>query len=158
MEPNVFNLTANYGTSGAAEQAYVQAFWWGTLFGFVLQCISWWKIFKKAGRPGWKALIPIYGTYVMLQIINKSAWWLILFMIPLVNIIFIFLFFLNMARVFNKGAGFAFGLFFYPTIFLLIFAFDSSKYIGLGASPEPANINPPVNPPINPITMPPISQ
>lgn len=54
----------------------------------VLLIAAEWKIFTKAGQPGWACIIPIYGTLVMLRIIGKPWWWLLLMLIPLVNIVF----------------------------------------------------------------------
>ncbi len=157
MEPDVFNLTANYSTNGVAEQAYVLAYWGFVIIITILHYLSWWYIFKKAGRPAWEAIIPIYNYYVMLKIIGKPTWWLILLILPLVNIIFIFLICLQTATVFNKGMFFALGLFFFTPIFYLILAFDKSKYIGFAPLVAPVNTNPPANPPINPVAMPPMN-
>ncbi len=46
-----------------------------------------WRIYKKAGQPGWAAVIPFYNIVIWLRIISKPGWWLILLFIPVVNII-----------------------------------------------------------------------
>jgi hypothetical protein len=43
--------------------------------------IGYWKVFTKAGRPGWAVLIPFYNLYVQLQITGKPAWWLAVYMV-----------------------------------------------------------------------------
>jgi hypothetical protein len=43
-----------------------------------------WKIFEKAGRPGWEAIIPLYSAYILLKIVGKPGWWLLLYLIPFV--------------------------------------------------------------------------
>jgi chromate transport protein ChrA len=53
----------------------------------VLVIAGFWKVFVKAGQPGWASIIPIYNLYVLTQIVGKPAWWVILFFIPLVNVI-----------------------------------------------------------------------
>jgi len=76
-----------------------------------------WKIFKKAGKPGWAAFVPIYNTFVMLEIVDKPAWWFLLLCIPLVNIIFAIQVVNLLARRFGKETEFTFGLIFLPFIF-----------------------------------------
>ena len=89
-----------------------------------------WKVFTKAGEPGWASLIPIYNLVVMLKIAGKPVWWIILFLIPLVNIIISVLVALGIAERFGKGAGFAIGLVFLPFIFYPILGFGSATYGG----------------------------
>ena len=89
-----------------------------------------WKIYEKAGKPGWTSLIPIYNTIIILEIIKKPLWWLILLFIPFVNIIISFILSLELAKVFGKSSGFGVGLFFLGFIFAPILAFDDSQYIG----------------------------
>ncbi|MBX7127233.1 MAG: signal peptidase I, partial [Cyclobacteriaceae bacterium] len=48
---------------------------------------AYWKIFEKAGKPGWASLIPIYNIIVLVQIAGKPVWWVLLMFIPLVGII-----------------------------------------------------------------------
>ena len=91
---------------------------------------SLWKVFTKAGRPGWGSLIPIYNTYLMLKIAGKPGWWLILFFIPLVNLIIGIIMMLGIAENFGKGAGFAVGLILIPIVFIPILGFGDARYIG----------------------------
>jgi hypothetical protein len=121
-----------------------------TIFGVV----ALWKIYQKAGRPGWECIVPVYSSYMLLKIVGKPTWWIILFFIPVVWIIPQILICLALAQVFGKGAGFAIGLIFLPFIFLPILAFDKSKYIGFGGVLAPVNTNPLVVPPLNPTVMP----
>jgi hypothetical protein len=93
-----------------------------------------WKVFVKAGRPGWAVLVPIYNTYVFLKIAGKPGWWLIWFFIPLVNIIVGIIATVALAQSFGKGTGFAVGLIFLPVIFIPILAFGEAQYVGEGAS------------------------
>jgi hypothetical protein len=46
-----------------------------------------WKIFEKAGQPGWAAIVPFYNTYILLKIAGRPGWWLLLYLIPLVNLV-----------------------------------------------------------------------
>ena len=92
--------------------------------------VSFWKVFTKAGQPGWACLIPIYNLYVLLVIAKKPAWWIIMFFIPLVNIIFLILASIAVAENFGKGAGFGIGLAFLGIIFFPILAFSDATYTG----------------------------
>jgi hypothetical protein len=93
----------------------------------VFMLVSYWKVFVKAGMPGWACLIPIYNAYVWLKIAGKPWWWLLLMLIPLVNVVFFILANIGAAERFGKGAGFGFGLSFLPFIFFPILAFGDSQ-------------------------------
>ena len=90
--------------------------------------ISMWKIFTKAGKPGWAAIVPIYNMIVMLEIACKPIWWFILLLIPFVNIIVIIIVLIELAKRFGKGIGFAIGMLILPFIFYPMLAFGDSKY------------------------------
>ena len=89
-----------------------------------------WKIFTKANQPGWASLIPIYNALIFLRIIGKPWWWILLFCIPLVNIVFMVLALDMLSKSFGKPVWFTVGLFLLPFIFELILAFGDAKYIG----------------------------
>lgn len=94
------------------------------VFGIVVM----WKIFAKAGEPGWASLIPIYNTCVWLKIAGKPMWWIILLIIPIVNLVIAILAVVGLANKFGKGGGFAVGLILLPIIFYPILAFGSAEY------------------------------
>ena len=94
----------------------------------ILTVIGMWKVFEKAGKPGWASLIPIYNLYVTLKLINKPAWWLILFFIPLINGVILIIVSIHLAKCFNKSPAFGLGLAFFPFVFYLILGYDDSKY------------------------------
>ena len=89
-----------------------------------------WKIFTKANQPGWASLIPVYNALIFLRIIGKPWWWILLFCIPLVNIVFIVLALDLLSKSFGKPVWFTVGLFLLPLIFEFILAFGDAKYIG----------------------------
>jgi len=105
-----------------------------SLIGYALAVIPIWAIFVKAGEPGWQALIPIWNTIVLLKIVGKPVWWIVLFLIPIVNIVFLVLTMHALSLSFGHGAGFTVGLIFLSLIFYYILAFDSSRYQGPGGS------------------------
>jgi hypothetical protein len=87
-----------------------------------------WQTFVKAGKPGWGAIIPIYNVILMLQIAGRPIWWIILFFIPLVNVIVAIIVGIDVAKNFGKGAGFGLGLAFLGFIFYPILGFGSARY------------------------------
>ena len=95
---------------------------------FYIYCL--WRIFTKAGKPGWAAIIPIYNTIVLLNIGGLSGWFVLLGLIPFVNIILAIIIYWNLGKVFGKGVGFQLGLIILSFIFIPILAFDSSRYVG----------------------------
>lgn len=96
----------------------------------VLAIVAMWKIYTKAGQPGWAAIIPFYNFWVLLKIVQRPGWWMILYFIPFVNIIIFLVLMFDLAKAFGKGAGFAIGLILLSIIFLLILAFGDAQYVG----------------------------
>jgi hypothetical protein len=89
-----------------------------------------WKIFTKAGKPGWASLIPIYNIIVFLEIVGRPAWWVVLLFIPFVNFVVGVMVSIDLAKSFGKGTGFAVGLILLAPVFLLMLAFGSARYQG----------------------------
>ena len=102
--------------------------------------IAMWKVYVKAGKPGWAVIIPFYNAYVFLKIAGKPGWWLILLLVPVLNIIFGIIALVAFAQNFGKGAGFVVGLIFLPFIFYPILAFSDARYIGAGDSANQGNM------------------
>jgi hypothetical protein len=98
------------------------------LIAVVIIIAAVWKVFIKAGRPGWAAIVPIYNLIVLLQVAGKPGWWILLLMIPLVNIVVFILMYAGVARNFGKGVGFTLGLIFLAFIFFPILAWGSAEY------------------------------
>ena len=96
----------------------------------VLLIVSQWKIYSKANKPGWACLIPIYNIIVLLEIVGKPLWWLFLFLIPIVNIVFVIWMTNLLSKSFGKSEGFTIGLIFLPFIFIPILGLGDAKYIG----------------------------
>lgn len=96
---------------------------------FLFLIISQWKIFTKAGKPGWACLIPIYSGIVLLEIIKKPIWWIFMLLIPIVNIYFAIVITNELSKSFGKTAAFTVGLIFLPFIFYPMLAFGDAKYI-----------------------------
>ena len=94
----------------------------------LVMLISMWKVFKKAGKPGWASIIPIYNIYTMIQIAKLPTYYLLLFMIPIANIYAMFKIYIELAHKFNKSTGFGVGLIFLSVIFFPMLAFGDATY------------------------------
>ena len=108
-------------------------FWIVCIALIVFEIAAMWKVFEKAGKPGWAAIVPIYNLIVLLEIAGKPLWWFLLLLIPLVNIIAGVMVYVSLARNFGKGVGFALGLLFLSIIFFPILAWGDAQY-----QPQPA--------------------
>ena len=100
----------------------------------ILAIIAMWKIFVKAGEPGWAAIIPFYNLYVLFKITWGNGWKFLLLLIPIANIVFYIITMVKLAKAFGKSGGFAVGLVFLSVIFYCILAFDQSQYMGVPQS------------------------
>jgi len=91
-----------------------------------------WKVFVKAGRPGWAVLIPFYNAYILLKIAGKPGWWLVLFLVPFVNFVMMIMVAIGIAKAFGQTAVFGvFLLFFLSGIGYLVLGFGRNyRYIG----------------------------
>lgn len=97
----------------------------------ILLIASLWKIFKKAGKPGWASIIPIYNIIVWLEIVGKPWWWIFLiFFMPVVDIILLIIMIHLLSKSFGKSGWFTVGLLFLGIIFYPILAFGNAKYVG----------------------------
>jgi hypothetical protein len=121
--------STSYSTSGHVSPMFLIA--WGVVM--LLMLAAMWKMFTKAGQPGWAILIPIYNLYVMCKIGGRPGWWLLLMLIPLVNLIVAIILYVDIAKNFGSGAGFAIGMLFLPFIFFPILGFGSAQYQGAAA-------------------------
>jgi len=99
-----------------------------------------WKVFVKAGQPGWAAIIPGYNVYVMNKVGGGPTYyfwvWLgcavtpFLFVTPFVGLVFAILILNNLAKSFGKDPGYTVGLVLLGVIFFPVLGFGSSQYVG----------------------------
>jgi hypothetical protein len=107
--------------------ALLSLIWLGVV---VVMIAALWKIFEKAGKPGWASLVPFYNIFVMLEISGKPGWWLVLFLIPLVQLIMLVIVTIAFAEKFGKSGGFAAGMIILPFIFYPLLAFGDDRFQG----------------------------
>jgi hypothetical protein len=137
------------------------------LVTLIVGIVGIWKVFAKAGQPGWASIIPLYNTWVLAEIIGKPGWWglyPLLSWIPFIGwfgaIAISIYMALEVAKVFGKSGAFGFfGLWLFSFVGYLILGFGDAQYQGSGAGPvDPAaGGNPPANPrPTAPTATPPV--
>lgn len=114
-------------TSGSGAGLGI-TFWIFYLAFIIFFIVVMWKIYVKAGKPGWGSIVPIYNTILMLEIVDRPIWWIFLLFIPIVNFVISIIITIDLAKAFGKGTGFGVGMIFLPFIFQPILAFGSSQY------------------------------
>lgn len=100
----------------------------------VIVLAGFWKMFAKAGQPGWAAIVPIYNAYIMCKIAGRPGWWVVLLLIPYINFIFWIIVMLDLAKSFGKSIGFAVGMILLSFIFIPILGFGDAEYQGPAAA------------------------
>lgn len=121
----------------------VAALFTGTFLLFLLVVIAisiaaWWKVFTKAGQPGWAAIVPIYNFVILLKIVGRPLWWVVLMFVPLANFVIAIIVHLELAKSFGKGTGFGIGLILLGVIFFPILGFGDARYLGPVSGPPSA--------------------
>ena len=149
-------MEQNYDSNFAIQLAmFLSIIMIPVLIVSVIVLIAYWKIFEKAGKPGWAAIVPIYNIIVLLEIVGKPLWWILLLIFPCTSP-FISIWLLNLlSKSFGQNEGFTVGLFFLPFIFFPLLGFGNYQYIGpAGAGfaghntyDPSANYKDPFNPP-----------
>jgi len=121
----------------------------GGIFGLIfsgIYCVCWgifaiivivglWKVYEKADQPGWAAIIPIYNIYVLTKIIGRPGWWVILWFIPIVNIVVSIIVAIDLAKSFGKDAVYGILLLWlFSIVGFLILGFGDAQYQGPAAA------------------------
>jgi hypothetical protein len=100
----------------------------------ILVIAGFWKVFEKAGQPGWAAIVPIYNLYILCKVAGRPGWWIILMLIPFVNLIILAIVSVDVAKSFGKDIGFGIGLWLLGMIFYPILGFGDAQYQGPAAA------------------------
>ena len=99
----------------------------GIVVGLIF-LVSEWIIFTKAGKPGWAVIIPIYNIIVMLQIVDKPLWWIILLLIPGVNVIFGIIIVYNLVIKFGQPGWHVILAMLFSIVYFPYLAFSKASY------------------------------
>lgn len=128
---NYYDYGYNYYNKVSAANSIFAILGTYMLFWFIIlifMIICMWKIFKKAGKNGWEAIIPIYNIIVLLQIVELPIWYIVLFVIPFANVYVIFKIYIELAHKFGKSTSFGVAMVFFGIICFPILAFGNSSY------------------------------
>lgn len=132
LHPVLFDdPTATSSASGTGSLVFLLV----ALVFTVLVIAAEWRIFSKAGQPGWAVLIPIYNTIVLLRVAGRSGWWFLLFLIPIVNFIVLIIVMNDLSKAFGKGIGTTLGLIFLSPFFIMILGFGGAQYVRAAQAP-----------------------
>lgn len=134
-----YGVSTTSGLTGALA-AMGLFFWILSMALSILMIVSLWKIFKKAGKPGWASIIPIYNIYIMCEIAEKEWWYVLLSFVPFANIYAMIVLYNGMAKRFGKSGGFVAGMILLPVIFFPILAFGKDAAI-VNNQPNTSNEN-----------------
>ena len=134
-----YGVSTTSGLTGAIA-AMGLFFWILSMALSILMIISLWKIFKKAGKPGWASIIPIYNIYIMCEIAEKEWWYVLLSCVPFANIYAMIVLYNGMAKRFGKSGGFVAGMILLPVIFFPMLAFGKDASI-VNNQPNTSNEN-----------------
>jgi hypothetical protein len=115
---------------GAVVAGIAGAFFLVVIAVFLFYVIAAWRVYSKAGVPGWGVLIPIYNVYLWCKIAGRPGWWILLFFIPVVNFIVHLIVSLDVAKSFGRSGAFGAGLWILGFIFVPILGYGSSRYVG----------------------------
>ena len=127
----------------AGLAAFVVAFWIICMAFVVVQIVAMWKLFKKAGRPGWASIIPVYNYIVLIQVAEAPMWYLALvFLVAPVGLLMTYI---KVAEKFGKSAGFGVLIWFFPFVGLPILAFGKSQYLGMTVGQYQQPVQPQMN-------------
>lgn len=121
------------GGAGGAAAAVSMVFNCFALILVILFFVGLWKVFVKAGKPGWAAIIPIYNAIVILEIVGRPIWWIILWLIPCVGVVIAIIVMIDLAKSFGKDALYGVGCALLGFIFVPMLGFGSATYQGPAA-------------------------
>ena len=125
-------------SDGGAEIGAIIGMIFGSLIGLAIAVVmiaSMWKIYVKAGQPGWACLVPVYNQYILVdKILQKPIWWLVLMLLPCTMGIWAWVVYIELAKRFGKGPGFGIGMVLLPIVFFPMLGFGKAQYDGSPAA------------------------
>lgn len=124
-----YSQMANSLTTESAAGGGFIVFYIISILFIILLLVSMWRIFVKADRPGWAAIVPLYNSFTLFDISFGNGWIFLTTLVPCVNIIFMIILCFKLANAYGKGVGFGFGLLFLPVIFIPILAFGDAEFV-----------------------------
>jgi hypothetical protein len=136
----VFAASSSNGDAGMLAGVGIFGFLCIIVFVLGIWALMWWKVFEKAGEPGWASIVPIYNYCVLFKISGKPMWWVVVAFIPFVGglilIVLMILAMIDLAPKFGKDTGFAIGMILLPFVFFPILGFGSAQYSSVPSVPR----------------------
>lgn len=118
---NIFDQTSIFALGGSTSLVGVAI--------YVLLAIALWRVFTKAGYPGWLAIIPLVNAIFLVKVAGFSGWMTLLYLIPIVNIVFHIIVSIRVGRAFGHGWVFSLALLVvFWIIGYLIVGFSGDRY------------------------------
>jgi len=137
LTPLLAQASGNNDAALGLIMAMIAGFGMILLAGYVVVLIGMWKVFTKAGQPGWAVLIPFYNIIVLLRVAGLPWYWVFAVFLPIIPILGVLAYMVlavmclhRISTRFGQGVGFTIGLTLLSPIFFLILGFGSSKYVG----------------------------
>ena len=132
MDQTMYATTSTSGSDAAAAAIMIPMMLFYIAI-FMLVVAGMWRVFSKAGRPGWYALVPIYNSIVLAEIVGRPGWVGLLNLVPFLNIYINVIIALDVAKSFGKDTTFGVLTIFFPFVTYPILGFGSAKYQGPSA-------------------------
>ena len=132
-DSNYTYTTSSYSSSGPIHWGIILIFLGFYAVIALLMIISFWKVFTKAGKPGWASFIPIYNIWIIFELTGYPGWWSLLLLVPLVNLfpsVIALMAYYKLGQLFGKSSGFSVCLVLFPYITFPMLAFGSAQFIG----------------------------
>jgi hypothetical protein len=95
---------------------------------YVIVIVASWKVYVKMGRQGWECIVPFYNVFVLFQSLYGNGWKMFLLLIPFYNIYVMIKLWIDLAKAFGEGVGFALGLLFVNPVFMAILGFGNDTF------------------------------
>jgi hypothetical protein len=118
------------GAAGLIGALFGGVFMLVALAVLVVVLVSLWKIFEKAGKPGWAGIVPIYNIIVLMEIVGRPLWWVVLMFVPCVSIVVGIILCIDLAKSFGKDVAYGIGLALLGIVFFPMLAFGDARYVG----------------------------
>jgi hypothetical protein len=94
----------------------------------ITMIVAMWKLFEKAGQPGWAAIVPFFNFYTALKVVGRPGWWLALMIIPIANVVVLIIVAVDLAKAFSRDGGFALLLILLPFVGFPLLAFSADAF------------------------------
>lgn len=96
----------------------------------ILAIAAQWKMYEKAGEPGWACIVPFYSNYVLYKITLGNGWLFLTILLPIVGLVFYIMMLIQLAKSFGRSTPFVLATVFFPNIMIYVYGLGEIEYIG----------------------------